>query len=270
MSDYTYLSFGAGVQSTALLVMSNKGLRECPRADIAIFADTGDEPQWVYDHLERMIKWSDIPVEVVSKGCLSDDVKARQEGTKGRLACIPAFTAAADGDGNAILRRQCTREYKIEPIEKKMRSYLGYKPRQRVKESVTCLIGISLDEVTRIKPSRTKWITNKWPLIDAGMRRHDCLRLISENGIPEPRKSSCVFCPYHSDSFWRDLKDNHPTEFAKAVNFDREVRSMSRSGLRQSVFLHRSLVPLDEVDLTDPQKDQTDMFENECDGYCGV
>ncbi len=271
MSDFTYLSFGAGVQSTAVLVMSNLGLRGCPRADVAIFADTGDEPQWVYEQVDRMTKWSDIPVEVVSTGCLSDDVRARQTGSISRFACISVFTAAARGDGkNAILRRQCTREYKIEPIEKRVRALLGYKPRQRIKESVECCIGISLDEVTRIKPSRTRWITNRWPLVDAGMRRHDCQRIIEEQGLPQPRKSSCVFCPYHSDAFWRDLKENHSGEFDKAVEFDVDIRSMSRSGMRQPVFLHRSLVPLDEVDLTDPHKDQVDMFANECEGYCAT
>ena len=270
MSDFTYISFGAGVQSTALLIMSNLELKGCPKADVAIFADTGDEPAWVYDQVKTMQEWSEIPVEVVGKGCLSDDVRARQEGTT-RFAALPVFTAAGDGKGgNAILRRQCTREYKIEPIEKRVRVLLGYAPRKRIKKEVGCLLGISLDEVTRIKPSRTRWITNRWPLIDAGMRRHDCLRLIAEQGIPEPKKSSCVFCPYHSDTFWRDLRDNHPGEFATAVEFDKDVRIMSRSGLKQPVYLHRSLMPLDEVDLTDPQENQVDMFENECEGYCGV
>ena len=161
MSDFTYISFGAGVQSTAVLVMSNLGLRGCPRADVAIFADTGDEPQWVYDQVERMTKWSDIPVEVVKKGCLSADVRARQEGSISRFACIPVFTAAKTGgpkvmwdgkqvveddSGNAILRRQCTREYKIEPIEKRVRLILGFKPRQRIKKEVDCLIGISVEK----------------------------------------------------------------------------------------------------------------------------
>lgn len=270
MSNFTYLSFGAGVQSSALLVMSNLGLKGCPRAEAAIFADTGDEPQWVYDHLEYMKGWSDIPVEVVSKGCLSADLIARHKGIKKRFACIPAFTADEKYMGNAILRRQCTREYKIEPIEKLVRALLGYKPRQRIKEEVACLLGISVDEVTRMRPSRTRWITNRFPLVDASMSRHSCLLLLQEHGLPLPKKSSCRFCPYHSDVFWRDLKDNHPDEFHKATEFDRSIRDMTMSGLVRPAFLHRSLAPLDEVDLTDPQEDQVDMFQNECEGYCGV
>ncbi|KKM78900.1 hypothetical protein LCGC14_1355320 [marine sediment metagenome] len=215
-----------------------------------------------------MQEWSEIPVEVVSKGCLSDDLRDRRD-RGSTFAAIPAFTSDGNG-GDAILRRQCTREYKIEPIEKRVRVILGYEPRQRIKECVDCCIGISLDEVTRISPSRTRWITNRWPLIDAGMRRHDCLRLIGEQGIPLPKKSSCVFCPYHSNEFWRDLKDNYPDEFDKAVDFDLLIRDMTMSGLVRPAYLHRSLVPLEEVDLTDPYKDQVNMFENECSGYCGV
>lgn len=52
--DFTYLSLGAGVQSSALFVMSALGMYGCPKADVAIFADTGDEPSWVYDQLHRL------------------------------------------------------------------------------------------------------------------------------------------------------------------------------------------------------------------------
>jgi hypothetical protein len=44
------LSLGAGVQSTTLLLMSLEGM--LPKLDCAIFADTGWEPQRVYEHLD--------------------------------------------------------------------------------------------------------------------------------------------------------------------------------------------------------------------------
>jgi hypothetical protein len=108
--DFTYLSLGAGVQSTAMLIMSALGTHSCPRADVAIFADTGDEPAWVYDHLETLKQWSPIPIHVCSKGHLSQDVKDRLTGMKKRFAAIPAWTTGKDGR-EAPLRRQCTREY---------------------------------------------------------------------------------------------------------------------------------------------------------------
>lgn len=268
MSDFTYISFGAGVQSTALLVCSALGLHNVPKADVAIFADTGDEPGWVYDHLAVMIPWAaehGIPIHVASQGHLSQDIIDRHNGSRSRFAAIPVYTVREHREG--MLRRQCTREYKIQPIERKVRELMGYAKGQRVRHSVTAMIGISLDEVTRMRDSRTRWVTNTYPLINAGLRRGDCMRIADENGLGVPKKSSCIFCPYHSDAFYRDLKQNHPDEFARAVEIDRAVRDMSMSGVEQPVFIHRSCLPLDQVDFNE---DQMDLFDNECEGYCGV
>lgn len=262
------LSLGAGVQSTALLVMSARGLHGCPRADIAVFADTGDEPAWVYDYLARLEAWSPIPIRRVSAGHLSADLLARKEHGS-RWASIPLYTASPTGDREGMLRRQCTREYKIAPIEQFMRAHLGYAPRVKVRHAVTALMGISIDEALRMKPSRTSWIQNRYPLVEAGLTRRNCLAIIAAEGLPEPRKSSCVFCPYHSDGFWQDLKDNYPGEFAKAVAFDVAVRDMTMGGGKQPGYLHRSCQPLAGVDF-DPQRDQVDLFVNECEGMCGV
>ena len=270
--DFTYMSFGAGVQSTAMLVASALGLENIPRCEVAIFADTGDEPSWVYEHLALMSQWSQdhgIQVEVVSAGHLSADVQARHEGLKKRFACIPAFTEGQDGRAS-ILRRQCTREYKIEPITKRVRELLGYQPRQRAKKRVRCLIGISLEEAQRMKPSRFKWVTNDFPLVFNGLRRRDCETLIANQGLSVPQKSSCVFCPFHSDRFWLGLQTDYPQEFARAVAFDRMIRDMSMSGLKHPAFLHRSLQPLDAVDFSPKDRDQVDMFGNECEGHCGI
>ena len=143
MSDYdfTYLALGAGVQSSALLVLSNQG--KLPRADVAIFADTQDEPAWVYDHLERLMAWSEIPVEVVTAGSLSGQLTEALEGKRKRFASIPAFTLMTDGSNSVPLRRQCTREYKIAPIEKRVRGLLGYKPRRRIRERVRVSVGLT-------------------------------------------------------------------------------------------------------------------------------
>jgi hypothetical protein len=92
----TYLSFGAGVQSTALLIMSNLGLTRCPRADVAIFADTQCEPQWVYDHLATMEKWSTIPILRVSIGNLGKRFTAWLRGKSRRAASLPLWTVGAN------------------------------------------------------------------------------------------------------------------------------------------------------------------------------
>jgi hypothetical protein len=265
----TYLSFGAGVQSTALLIMSNLGLLDCPKADLAVFADTGDEPSWVYENVKRLKAWSKIPVDIVKQGHLSADVIGRHNGTGGRFAAIPAFTLGDDGRAS-ILRRQCTREYKIQPIERHVREHGGITKGKRAKGvlDATALIGISLDEATRMKPSRTPWVTNRYPLVDAGLRRGDCLRIIREAGFPEPQKSSCVFCPYHSDEFWRKLGKNYPEEFEKAATFDDAIRDMSRSGVARPMFLHRSLKALRTIDFDKQARLFGDLEDEECEGGC--
>lgn len=255
---FTYLSLGAGVQSTALLVMSVRGLFECPRADIAVFADTGDEPGWVYEHLARLEAWSPIPIHRTQKiwrdgtvGGLSKDFMRRHRTGRGRFAAIPLYTA---GRTDGMLRR---------------RQHLGYTPRLRVRHRVTALMGISADEALRMKPSRQRWISNRYPLVDAGLTRRDCERIIAAEGLPAPKKSSCVFCPYHSDGYWKEMQQNHPAEFARAVEFDEAVRDLKLRGVTDQVYLHRSRQPLATVDF-DPQRDQVDMFANECEGMCGV
>ena len=269
--NLTYLSLGAGVQSSALLVCSALGLHGVPRADVAIFADTGDEPQWVYDYLTILEEWSPIPIKRTSKGKLSEWVVSRQRQGK-RFVSVPIFTRAED-DGRGMLRRQCTREFKIEPIQKAVREHLGLKPRQRCKSRVRAMIGISIDEVQRMKPSRVRWLTNTYPLVDADITRKGCLDIISDAGLPEPKRSACVYCPYHSNHLWRDLKENHPTEWAKAVSFDGAIRNMTMQGREQPGFVHRSCVPLAEADLNDNDPNQTDAFPDfieECEGICGV
>jgi len=257
-----YISLGAGLQSTCLLMMACTGDNGCGPADVAIFADVaGDEPAWVYETLEWCKKNSSIPIEVVSKASLSKQIADKKAGKPGRVAMPPLFM-----EHGGFTRRQCTRELKIEVIEKRVREIMGYEPRQRIKEKAQAWLGISLDEAHRMKPSRQPWINNRWPLIDARMRSSDCVRYMEEKGWPVPGKSSCVFCPYHSDRYYRELRDNHPGEFARAVAFDDMVREMP--GLDEKAYVHRSLRPLSEIKFE--HEDQIELFGEECSGHCGI
>jgi hypothetical protein len=274
----TYISLGAGVQSSALYVLSTRSELGVPKAEVAIFADTQDEPRYVYDYLETLRAWGEKHggprIDVVTAGSISEDTLARHKGQRTRFAAIPAFTMGSDGR-STILRRQCTREYKIEPIEKQVRTLLGLERGQRAKGKIqaTALIGISADEASRMKPSRTPWVTNTYPLVDAWLKRKDCLEIMKQAGLPKPLKSACVFCPFHGDAYWLWLKQNYPAEFARAAAFDEGIRDMSKSGIKGQVFLHRSLTPLGRIDFEERRRlplFDRDGFENECEGMCGV
>ena len=65
MREFHVLNLGAGVQSTCLFLLAREPDAKL-RFDVAIFADTGDEPGWVYDHLETLKKWSSIPIHVTT------------------------------------------------------------------------------------------------------------------------------------------------------------------------------------------------------------
>lgn len=168
-------------------------------------------------------------------------------------------------------RRQCTREYKVDPLTKRQRELLGYKPRQRIPPGAAEVwIGISTDEAHRMKPSRERWQTNRWPLIEHGMSRWDCLRWLERHGYPKPGKSACTFCPYRDDDGWRDMKRNDPASWQEACEVDAALRANQHALRLQAVpYIHRSLVPLAEVDLSIDTR-QLDLWGGECEGMCGV
>jgi hypothetical protein len=109
------------------------------------------------------------------------------------------------------------------------------------------LIGISLDEVGRMKPADVKWVSHRWPLIEKRMTRTDCLAWLASRGHTAVPRSSCAGCPYHSDSHWLDMKENDPEAWTDAVEVDRAVRDIP--SIRGRVYLHRSGAPLEEVDF---------------------
>ena len=187
----------------------------------------------------------------------------------GPLASVPWFIRNPDGS-DGINRRQCTREYKVEPLAKKSREMLGYRPRQRIPpNSIEVWIGISLDEIYRVKEARNGWQKNRWPLIEQRMHRSDCLLWLKRHDYPQAPKSSCIGCQYHSDQHWREMKGNSPTEWADAVEVDGAIRRAFK--MKGEQYIHSSRKPLAEVDLsTAEDHGQIDPFNNECEGMCGV
>jgi hypothetical protein len=259
-----FLSLGAGVQSSTLALMIAHG--ELEPVDAAIFADTGWEPKKVYVWLDWLEKQLPFPVHRVVHGNLRQDILNKQQGE--RVAAIPWHMVMPNGD-RAMGRRQCTAEYKIGPLTKKTRELVGLVPRQRAKE-VLCemFIGISTDEAMRMKPSQEAWKKHRWPLIEKSMSRSDCLAWMERKGYPLPPKSSCIGCPFHNDHEWRAIKAD-PEAWADALEIDAAIRNQPKVVAQQ--FMHRSCKPLAEVDLsTAEDRGQVDMFNNECEGMCGV
>lgn len=272
MKQINVLSLGAGTQSSAMALMAAHG--DLPKPDYIIFSDTGWEPLHVYNWLEKLKKeLSKFGMEVltVSNGNIYEDTLRSVE-TGERTPSLPYFTRDPETGEKGITMRQCTGDYKIDPINKKVRDLLGYKPRQRVKETVHMWKGITTDEMARIKPSDTRWIEFDYPLFEKGMDRLDAINYVRDKMGEIPPKSSCVGCPFHSNDMWLDIKKNYPDEWKQAVEFDKKIRNHPK--FNSQLFLHKSAKPLDEVDLQDDQMTLTDIlgddFDNECMGMCGI
>ena len=267
MSDPIHLiSLGAGVQSSTMALMATAG-ELTPMPSAAIFADTQDEPASVYRWLDWLTPKLAFPVHRVTAGNLGEAslrLRTSKKGNRYTKHAIPAFIVDDQGK-SGLMMRQCTSDFKIVPIQRKLRELVGRKG------TVIQWIGISFDEVHRMKSSRKAYITNRWPLVERRMTRSACLAWMKAHGFPMPPRSACTFCPFHSDAEWRRLKTEEPEGFQQAVAYEKGLQqTMSHvTGFRGTPFLHRSLKPLSEIDFS-TDGGQVELFGNECEGMCGV
>ena len=271
-AELTVISLGGGVQSSTLALMAAEGAVR-PMPDFAVFADTGWEPQPVYDHLEWLETQLPFPVRRVSAGDIRADLLAGVNSTGQSFSSIPVYIRSLEGDSTSIARRQCTREYKLSPIEQELRDLLGLGYRERVPDGlfIDLWIGISTDEVIRMKQSRQGWIEHRWPLIEEQFSRGDCHAWFEER-FPKrdlPR-SACIGCPYHTDSEWSLMRRSDPKSWADAVLVDHALRTTERAKrFGGEMYLHKSRRPLDEVPFA-AESGQLSLFAEECEGICGV
>jgi hypothetical protein len=249
-----------------------------PPIDAAVFADTQWEPDEVYRHLANLrVAFADagVPLLEVTAGNIRSDALDVAH----RFASMPTFVKGETSTGMG--RRQCTNEYKIQPVRKAILGLLVDvlgKPLQswrNVPRSVYVeqVFGISLDEAQRMRSPRDRWSINYYPLVELGWRRQETIGYLERNGWSAPR-SACIGCPFHSNAEWLRLKTQHPQEWADAVAFDTELRHAKQRRdpkFRGEEFLHRSLLPLADVPLmSEEDAGQGSLFGGECEGMCGV
>jgi len=281
------LSLGAGVQSTCVLLMSCRG--DLPPLDAAVFADTQDEGEEVYANLEWLkgvAAAAGIAVIVRTAGDLCGEFVAfvAESAEVGvaearRASCMPLFSKHPVVGKVGRLRRQCTRDYKIRVVSRGIREgVLGLSKGQHVPAGtrVDLWFGMPSEEATRrMRMSQVSWMRNVYPLVGLpdeyllkAFSRIDCLAWLKEH-YPDrvvPR-SSCRICPFRSRADWRLLQRN-PRDWAAAVAFDKAVRRLPE--MEGDVFVHRTCVPLDEIDFTKRENGEEEDGEGdvECTGFC--
>lgn len=268
------VSLGAGTQSSALLLLAiDDALPDAyARPELAVFADTGAEPGEVYEwlaFLTDLAEGSGVEVQTVGHAQETDlaDVAARH---------IPSHVANDDGT-TGMASRYCTSDWKVRPVKRAARAHMEAKGAKQL----DMLLGMSLDEVHRMKPSRVGYITHRYPLIDLRWKRQDTINYVHERTGRTPPRSACTFCPYRSPREWARLRDTDPDGWQQAVEVDRSLRDpihLEATGTNYdgTLYLHRTRVPLEDAVLIPEDAgqlallDDTDGFGDVCEGGCGL
>jgi 3'-phosphoadenosine 5'-phosphosulfate sulfotransferase (PAPS reductase)/FAD synthetase len=234
----TTLSYGGGVQSTALLVLAATGRLA---VDVAIFANVGDHAEhpatlaYVRDVAAPYAAAHGVELIQRGRGGANPDLFDRLAGPGGFLG-IPVRMGVSGAPG----RRSCTHDYKLVVVGRELKAR-GATPA----DPATVMVGISTDEISRANNRRAlPYETVTYPLLDLRMSRTDCARTIAAAGLPVPPKSSCWFCPFHSRATWQTMRTDDPAMFDRACQLEDTLNAKRAAGGRDPVWLSSALIPL--------------------------
>ena len=238
-------SFGAGVQSTAVLALQAMGRLPEPY-DVFLFANVGDDSE----HPDSLAYFRDVHMPFAeAHGIRLEELRrvTRDGATptlleyvlgEQRSVRIPLHLQGG-GPGN----RTCTDVYKIKVVRKWQRQHGSSRENPAV-----CGLGISVDEIHRARTvSGFDDQVLEYPLIDLGLSRRDCYDIINEAGLPRAPKSACWFCPFHNRENWRELKREQPVLFLKAAELERTLGDRREALGKDRMWLTASSRPLDQV-----------------------
>ena len=229
----TVWSCGGGVQSTAIAALICEG--KLPRPDYALMTDCGYEKQATMEYVRGTLVPSLKAVGVELNLLRTLDYANNDVVNAGGLVRIPAYTRTGSGSGIKF-KTFCSDAWKVRVAHKWMRE-------QGIALAENW-VGISTDELRRQRLSPKRWITNRYPLVELGLSREDCLWFICEHGWPRPPRTSCLCCPQQDDASWATTKREYPDDWQRAVEIEQSMQKVV-----PDVYLHRSLVPLNEVQL---------------------
>jgi hypothetical protein len=297
------LSLGAGVQSTTLALLAVEGTLPKPDAAIFADVGWEPRAVYEHlDRLEAELESAEIPLYRVSRGNLRMDVLnpnkhtnlpafiKNPDGSTGKVRrhCTDRYKlrpireqvrlllGAALGEERPCRHCEGTGQ-RVAPWRAKRGemvsdecsvcdgdgriSRVGPAPAGTWAEQ---WVGFSTDEIERVSDKEPGYTRARYPLLELGMSRQQCITWLDNRGWGSTPRSACVGCPLHGNKSWRHLRDSNPVEWADAVDMDRRIRN--GPGLIGEQYLHRSLLPLDQapIDKVQPKEwreRQTDMFD---------
>lgn len=266
----TTISYGGGVQSTAMVVLAAQGSLGYD-IDAALFANVGDDSEHpaTLDYVRNVaIPWA------AERGLTIHELhRVKRDGTTetlmGRLMKegSRSLPIPVRMDNGAPGNRSCTADFKIKVVGKWLKANGASKD-----NPATVCIGISTDEIQRVSNKRAMpYEQPVYPLIELGLDRSACQRVIAEAGLPVPPKSSCYFCPFHRPQMWSEMRRDEPELFFKAADLEATLIARRKTLGKDPVYLTRFAKPLAEA-IGEAQDVLTD-FEmpggEGCDsGYC--
>ena len=226
--NYQVLSCGGGVQSTAMIVLIANG--KLPMPDLVIMVDAGYEK-------ESTIKYAnDVLTPLCNKIGLEFKYLKTEPGflfNSSGMLIIPAYKRMPNGQIQKLYT-MCNDKWKLNPIKREIRG--------RGIAQATCWIGISTDEAQRQRQSRYKWISNKYPLVELGLSRYQCLFEIRKLGLPDPPRTSCIMCPLQIDEEWEKMKSESPNDYNRCIQIENDIQIRN-----PNIFLHKSTVRLEDI-----------------------
>lgn len=241
------LSWGGGVNSTAILAMVKLGmLPELTKDNTHIvFADTGAEMPYTHAHTTRCL--SGLPKEGWTVVRLHSSDKRWQKFYSGKHnLTLPEYCMEKQVMPSRV-NRWCTMQYKSKPI-REYRKSLG---------ETQLILGISSDE-----KHRAKFPDTYYPLIEQNIDRQGCIDLIAKTGLPTAKKSGCYFCPFQGKSQWLELYKEHKDLF----NETEKLENIAREKFKGKAYCFIRQLPLREQIgkwLAKEKEDckQQDLFE---------
>lgn len=243
------VSYGGGVQSTALLVLAAQGEIDFPTF---LFSNVGDDSEhpdttgYVEQIAKPYAKAHGIELVELQRVWKRGERKGEVETLWGRLMregsrSLPIPVRMSNG---APGTRSCTVDFKIRVIADELK-----RRGATVERPALVALGISVDEIERAKPGvdpRMPFQVRTYPLLDLGLHRQDCRRIIEDAGLPVPPKSACFFCPFHDAEAWRRLKRDTPDLFDRACHLEDTLNARRQTLGKDEVWLTRSARPLRE------------------------
>lgn len=247
------VSFGGGVQSTAIAILAAQGKIE---VDAFVFCDTGFEKSIVFEFLEKHTKPMLERVGIHFYTAKTEDYAPYDYSN----FSLPSFYTVntITGDITRSGGMFCSDKWK----KNVFRRFLA---KQFNQKSYDVIMGFSTDEIHRAgRMKSSKKYNYQFPLLDLRMNRVECIRLVEKTFKQEPPRSSCIFCPNHKQLEWIDIKNNSK-DWERLINLENEIMIANQVNGIDKQFITVDCKPIAECDFND--KNEV-IFSRLCAGGC--